>query len=365
MAGRMLDKIKQNRELFLSGKLRCIPFRNAPRLTSYFPGIIKGSFDAVTGNSSTGKTTIAKQLYVVNAISFAIEYNLDLKILYFALEESEEQFDYTLYSSLAYSQSGARLNIRDFESFTSPIDEKHINILETSNTDDVFEQYKSYIHVYDSTYNSFGIYDAIRNFAASRGVFYMNDVVVDMQKGHTHWNKYVPNNPDEFVIVVVDHLGEMHPDAKENTVFNAMDNMTRYLRHYVTKRFNYNALAIHQQAAAQEDLEHKKENFTRASLNGLGDFKLAGRRYMNVLGINDPSRYGYTVYPNENGYNVNMLSGYFRTINIAKQRYGPVNKEIGIFFDGKTGYIKELPLPDDTANMIRVYEKIREYDSTT
>lgn len=86
---------------------------------------------------------------------------------------------------------------------------------------------------------------------------------------------------------------------------------------------------------------------------------------MNMLGINDPSRYGYTSYPNENGYNVNALSSYFRTINIVKQRYGPINKEIGIFFDGKTGYIKELPLPDDTANMIRVYEKIKEYDSTT
>lgn len=285
-----------------------------------------------------------------------------MKILYFALEESEEQFDYTLYSALAHQQANVRLNIRDFESFTSPLEPKYLDILEKQHVDDLFEQYKSYITVYDSIYNSFGIYDTIREFAFSRGKIYMNG---ELAKDKQHWNSYVPDNENEFVIAIIDHLGEMHPDSKEGTIFNAMDNVTRYLRHYVTKRFDYNVLAIHQQAAAQEDLEHKKENYTRASLNGLGDFKLAGRRYMNVLGVNDPSRYGYTTYPNENGYNVPMLSSYFRTINIVKQRYGPVNKEIGIFFDGKTGYIKELPLPDDTANMLRVYEKVKEYDSTT
>lgn len=86
---------------------------------------------------------------------------------------------------------------------------------------------------------------------------------------------------------------------------------------------------------------------------------------MNVLGINHPARYGYKVYPNENGYNLDMMSNYFRTINIIKQRYGPVDKEIGVFFDGKTGYMRELPEATDTANMVRVYRKVREYDSAS
>jgi len=357
----MLDKIKHNRELFLAGKLRCIPFRNAPRLTSYFPGIIKGMLDCISSNSSVGKTTIAKQLYVINAIDFAIENNLDLKILYFALEESEEQFDYTLYSALAYRLAAVRLNIREFESFTEAIDEEYLTILEQHRVDDMFEQYKAYINVDDRTYKSFGIYDTIREFAFSRGDIFMNGKPATDVK---HWNAYVPHNPEEFIITVVDHVGELMPDDKEVTLDSAIENMTRYLRSYVTKRFNYNCLVIHQQMAAKEDIEHKKENYTRVSLQGLGDNKKVGRRYMNILGINDPSRYGYKVYPDENGYQLSMLSSYFRTINIVKQRYGPVNKEIGLFFDGKTGYIKELPLPNDTENMLRVYDKVKQYDNT-
>lgn len=358
----MLDKIRKNRELFLSGKLRCIPFRNAPRLTAYFPGIIKGMLDCISSSTSVGKTTIAKQLYVINAIDFAIENGIDLKILYFALEESEEQFDYTIYSALAYRETELRLNIREFESFTTAISEETISTLENSRMEALFQQYKSYITVDDKTYNSTGIYKAIREFAGSRGTFFMDGQPATDPK---HWNSYEPNNPDEFIIVIVDHLGELNPEEKEVDVKGAIENMTRYLRHYVTKRFNYNCLAIHQQMAAKEDLEHKKENYTRVSAQGLGESKTVGRRYMNILGINDPSRYGYTVYPNENGYQVNLLSGYFRTINIVKQRYGPVNKEVGIFFDGKTGYIKELPLPSDLQNMMRVYEKVKEYDSIT
>lgn len=267
MAGRMLDKIKQNRELFLSGKLRCIPFRNAPRLTSYFPGIIKGMLDCISSNSSVGKTTVAKQLYVINAIDFAIENNLDLKILYFALEESEEQFDYTIYSALAYRQAALRLNIREFENFTEAIPEHIIQQLEESNVDDLFEQYKSYIILDDTTYNSYGIYSKIRDFAAERGKFFMKGEPMTNPK---HWDEYRPDNPDEFIICVVDHLSEMHLEEKQTSIRDAINDMTRYLRHYVTKRFNYNCLVIHQQMAAKEDIDHKKENFTRVSLQGLG-----------------------------------------------------------------------------------------------
>lgn len=272
----MLDKIRRNRELFLEGSLRCIPFRNAPRLTSYFPGIIKGMFDAITGNSSTGKTTVAKHLYVFNAIEFAIEYNLDLKILYFALEEGEEQFDYSLYSYLVNKVTGLRLNIRDFESFTQPIEEDYLRIIEQHNIDRLFEQYKSYIVLDDKTYKSYPIYRKIWDFAESRGKFYMAGEPMTDAK---HWDEYVPNNPEEFIIVIVDHVSELHLEEKQASIRDAIDDITRYLRHYVTKRFDYNVLAIHQQMAAKEDVEHKKENFIRASLQGLG------KHYTEILYI--------------------------------------------------------------------------------
>ena len=362
---KMTEKLRHKRELFLSGTLKCIPFVQMPRLTAYFPGVIKGMLDCITANTTVGKTTVAKQLYVINCIKFAIQNNLDLKILYFALEESEEQFDYTLYSHIVREELNLRLNIRDFESFNTSIAEETLSLIEASRADEILQQWKSYINIYDNVYNSYGIYKTIREFAQSRGTFYMNDEACKTEEDLFHWNNYVPNNPNEFIICVIDHISELHPDQKENTVDNAITNIIRYMRHYVTKRFDYNVCVIHQQAAEKENIDHKKENYTRASAQGLGDNKKVGRSYMNIIGVNDPVRYGYTVYPAKNGYATAPLSSYFRTINIIKQRYGPTNVEIGIFFDGKTGYIKELPKPDDTENMTRVHKLIESYDSTT
>jgi hypothetical protein len=353
----MIDKIKKARQDKLEGKLNCIPF-NLPRLGSIVPGIVKGSLDCITANSSVGKTTLAKKLYVYDAIDFAIKHNLDYRLIYFGLEESEEEFDFGLFSYLVHKTLNIRSNINDFQSFVEPYPQEHLDTIEKSNVQQLFMQYKSYITFYDYIYNSYGIYKTIRDYARSIGTFYNNDVeltatdFIDTNPPYTHFK---PNNPNQFTSVIIDHVSELIPQKGETNLKAAIDNLVRYMRLYVTKMFNFNALCIQQQDSSQESVDNKKENYMEPKLQGLGDSKTTGRAYMNVFGLYNPIRYGVNTYE---GYNTNKLDKYFRVMNIIKQRYGSVGEKVPLYFDGKVSDIRILPPANDAANLDKVYKKI-------
>lgn len=348
----IFNTIKENKDRFLSGKFNCIPFA-LDRFSEYAPGIIKGNLDAISANSGIGKTTIAKYLYVFSAIEFAIKQKLDLKIIYFALEESEEQFDYSLLSYLSKKKLNLRYNIVDFEAFNGVI--SNTDMLKIDGLKSTFEEYKSYIRLIDNVYNSYGLYATVREFARERGTFYMNDVKLtgNTTVKNESWNRYVPNNPEEFVIVVSDHISDLSYNKDESSLSDAINNWTRYQRHYICKRFNYNCCAIQQQAAAQESLDNFRANKLKPSLNGLADNKLTGRSYLNVYGLFSPDRHEIRNYE---GYET---SPYFRVLTVVKQRYGHIGAELPIFFDGKVGYARTMPLLTDTINLRNVYEYIK------
>ena len=74
------------------------------------------------------------------------------------------------------------------------------------------------------------------------------------------------------------------------------------------------------------------------------------------LGLTNP--YAYEI-PKYAGYDITRLKDNFRLLEVVLSRIGPSNGAIGLYFDGATGYIKELPPPDNTENLERVYNYIK------
>ena len=70
---------------------KCIPFA-FPRLNTTIPGIMPETYYTVTANTSVGKTQLTKYLFVRKPIEYAIENNINFKIIYFAREESVQDF---------------------------------------------------------------------------------------------------------------------------------------------------------------------------------------------------------------------------------------------------------------------------------
>lgn len=288
-------------------------------------------------------------------ISVALLRDVDLKILFFAMEEDEETFYWNMYSYLLARASNYthRYDMRELCSYTEPFPESVEEFIRNSGIDEQAKKYKSYIDYYDRVTNPTGIYKEIRKFAVRRGSFLNaqgakvpdKEVLTGNKKNLNkyHWKKYVPDNPSEFVIVVIDHLNIVTPEKNSNTLSLAMGKTVEYMVHYVAKHYGYSVCVVHQQSSDRENLDHIKENHFIPSRQGLGDNKRVGRDYKEILGLYNPKEYGVKTWPPKKGYDLTQLHRYSRFVTVAKQRMGDKNKYIPLFFDGKTGMIESLP----------------------
>ena len=81
---------------------------------SLYPGIVKGIMYKVTAGSGVGKTQLAKALFVFAPLNY-LRQNPDskikIKIFYFALEESEEEFIDTLICNQLAIKFGIRMDV--------------------------------------------------------------------------------------------------------------------------------------------------------------------------------------------------------------------------------------------------------------
>lgn len=355
----MIDQIQRNIDDKRAGIVKAIPC-SLDRFSSVWSGIIKGDYVCFTGSTSSGKTTLAKKLALFDSIEYAIATGLDLKILYFGLEESEEQLHYTILSYLLKKNFGIRLNIIDFLCIKREVSSEHLGYIKQ--VQDELNLYISYIIYYD-VHNPFGIYKTIREFAFNRGKFVDADGNVLSSIDGEQWSYYVPDNPNEFIITMIDHVGLLLPETKhQNKLDLAMQDLSFYLRAYVTKKFSYTVVAIHQQMAETEDLDHIKNRRWMPTLQGLATNKRLGQDYLTVISIGNPIRYNIAAVE---GYEVKRFRGFLRFVEILKQRYGMVPPMmLPIYMDGKCNWIKTAPLPHETTKLLEHVETIYSEDFT-
>ena len=88
---RAIEKMSSNRERAVNGGVNCIT-NSFERFSKFWPGVEKGRYYVVTASSGVGKSKFAKKLFVFDAVDQILahpEWNIDLHIKYFCLEESK------------------------------------------------------------------------------------------------------------------------------------------------------------------------------------------------------------------------------------------------------------------------------------
>lgn len=369
---RALKKIEFNKHVRETGKYNCIPFP-FKRLRNYLPGIIKGVQYLITANSGVGKTQLAKYMFVYSPYKFIKnnpESNIKLKILYFALEESKEEFMLTMIANRLKEKYNIGISVTDLQSFNTSLSD---DILEKiKECEEYFEDLETNVEIIDSISNPTGIYKYVKDYSRDNGTHYyynfkekdLSKRIIISEKEYTKsheqhkyaYSHYEPNDPDEYVIVLVDHMSLLHPEKGE-TLHDAMTSMSaNYARKQITKHFKYVFVGIQQQASDKEKMLYTYkggaiESKLEPSLDGLGDNKTTQRDALVVLGLFAPDRYQIE---NHLGYDVVRLRDNYRCLSILKNRIGTPNKKLGLFFDGRSNIFKELPEIMNNAD----YEKI-------
>ena len=359
---RVYDNLIVRRERVLSGKINCIPF-GLPRFEEELPGIEQRNYYQISANTKVGKTQITDFLFMYRSLMYAYNHKdqLRLKIFYFSLEMSKEQKYQQFICHLVYmlSQGKIRITPKDLRSTRAdkPLSEVILDLLKTEEYQEFFEFFENCVVFIDDIRNPFGIYDFCRKYAHTHGVQYkkMHKFIDNKTLEETEQevdDYYEPNDPDEYVEIIVDHMALMSPE-KGGTVRDAMVKFSSDYAIRLRNKYRYIPIGIIQQAAAQESNDNMKLNKLRPTLDGYGDAKVISRDADVIIGLFSPYRYGIMEYQ---GYDITKWQDNIRFMEIIAGREGGGGTLSPLYFDGGVNFFAELPKPTETNNIAKTLE---------
>ena len=325
-----LKTYKAARKRLIAGDYNCISFKPfLPDMSKIIPGIIRGSYWCITSYSNVGKTPLAKFMFVLIPYYFKLLYkpNLNLKVLYFALEEGKESFYDSMICARYNEISGDTVDIHTINGYNDkPVREEALTVIESEEFTKWFEGFDDCVTVISYMSRVSDIVAYIDKFAESRGT-----VTED---------RYQANDPNEYVEIVIDHINML--DKANSTLRDQMSEWSKYAVQTACKKYNYVVCNVHQQAAEGENAQYNKFNKNEAALTNLGDNKALQRDYHIILGMNMPQRYESGI-KEHNGYDLTKLGdpGMYRYVKALKNRFGP-NFGKGLAFDYYTLKFDEL-----------------------
>lgn len=306
------------------------------RLNNYI-GIRKGIYTLVGGLTGSGKTSFVDDAYVLNPFDWTLtpegkKSGIKIKFWYRSMERNRTYKYAKWVSRKVFLDQGIIIPVPKLLGWTGKL---------TKDEHDLFLLYENYIKemedsviMYDGPENPVGIAKDLKKYAESRGKIEELD----------EYNKiYVPNDPNEITIVVIDHIGLLKTTKDLPTKKQAIDKLSNELR-FARDFYGYSPVAVSQFNRDISNPIRIKNGDVEPQLDDFKDSSSPGEDCDVALALFDPMRYKV---PDPSGYDLDKLkdeygSKYFRSLRLIKNSYGADDVRIGLGFFGQIGMFKEL-----------------------
>ena len=186
------------------------------------------------------------------------------------------------------------------------LDEEVLQIIKSEEFTNWFKIFEKTVEFHDEVRHNYGIYNTIKAYAENNGSYTYKEIDwYDDKTGKTTKrtvkDRYIPNNPDEYVIIVTDHISLLQPSKDEGTLHKAMSEFSSNYMLHARDKWNYIPVIIQQQAAASEAQQFTNTGQSiidklKPSADMLGDNKLCSRDVDLMLGLFWPHRYNFSEY---------------------------------------------------------------------
>lgn len=365
---RIIQFLEERRQKVLEGGVNCIPIPFT-RFRSDLPGLEQGCYYLISGSTKSGKTQLTNYLFVFNTILYCF-YNPDRvypKIFYFPLEETAELITLRFMSFLLNHLTNGRIRISptDLKSTDErkPVPQEVLDFMETEPFVDIMALFEQIV-TFDDARNPTGIMKIMKSYAANNGTIHHKKVQMRDELGQMVerevFDYYEANNPDEYVFIIVDHVSLLDPESG----LKDKDLIIKFSKYMVElrNRYNYSPVVVQQQSIETQSLEAFKNNKIRPTVAGLSDSKYTGRDCQVMLGITNPSTYELSTYLD---YNIKTFKGNIRFVEVVTNRNGIANGVCPLLFEGEVCAFKELPKPNETEKLQRVYNYLNNIRSTS
>ena len=263
---------------------------------------------------------------------------------------SKEEKMLSAFSNIIYVKEGVRIAPKDLKSTRADkvLSEAHLALVKKYEL--YFKKIEEIVDFVDDIKNPTGIYKYVRDYAHKNGTQHTKTIEIKGEKVEVD-DYYTPNDPDEYVIVIIDHISLIATESEGMKKLNLHESIVKLSSEYLItlrNKYNYIPVVVQQQAAAQESVENQKNNRLKPTMDGLGDCKLTARDANVIIGLFSPFRHEIKSYC---GYDITYFRDNIRFLEVLGGREGGGGTICPLYFDGAVNFFQELPKPDMITEM--------------
>lgn len=354
---KVIENLAKRRENVLNGGVNCIPFPIA-KLRSELPGFEQGRYYLVTAATKASKSQFTNNFFIFETIEFALSNPVKVKILYFLLEENKESVMERYMSHLLYEMSNGNVRVSPVDLRSTnrdkPIPKETLDLLDSEYVKTRLNTFESMVQM-SYTSNPTGIWKEVENYAKTNGKINMRPLQIvndfGMKETVQQFDSYEPNDPKEYVFVVIDHIGLLNPEKGESL----RDSITKMSKLGVKmrNRFSYSPVFIQQQNKF-ETIDAFKADKLEPSIVNLADNKYTSNDCNVLLGLFSPYRYQMPKY---RGYDITRLQDNIRFLSVIINRDGQSGAVLPMYYDGAVAHFSEMP-HFENAKMGEIYMRV-------
>lgn len=357
----VIKSIRDNRHKRLIGEEISLPWHKLPRLSKVLPGIIPENYTIVTANQKVGKTQLSDFLYLYSPIDYLYENpncNLDVEVIYYSLELSKEAKMRQAISYRLLTKYGVVISPQDLRSVFQDyiLEENILKLIEQES--DWFSFFESKVTFIDDIRNPYGIYLNVKNKCEAEGTYTyssMNWINEGVSVTRTKRDKYIPNNPNKILIVVIDHASLLLPE-KGDSLYDSIGKLSS--RYILEMRDIWkNQICLVQQQTPTAESQHFTSiggtvlDKVKPTADSLGYNKSTAQDCNLMLCLFHPARYNQKSYHN---IDLTRMNDAHRELTIYINRDGISNASIDLYFNGASNYFEEI----DRNNLERTYSRV-------
>lgn len=335
------------------------------RINRYIFGIQRGCYTLIGGLSGAAKTTLV-DFMLINAIQDAERKNMPINIFYYSLEIDEFSKKANWLSVLIFNKHGVVVSSETIKGLGEfRLSEIELKLVKEA-TIELNVIWGKINWIWESI-NPTGIYKSAWDFMSKRGKFIYEEYIDENNKAQKRIVKFVNNNPNEYNIIVGDHLALMKIESRDGKAFTLKDNLDKMSEYSVRLRNLFGMTIIWLQQFNQGLSSVERQKFKGVDISPQqSDFKDSTSPYQDadlVIGIMNAYKMDMEKCLN---YNINVpgatynLKDRFRLLKIVKNRLSRDNIMIGLLFQAESGHFEELPRFNEVTN-----ENIERYNKLT
>lgn len=307
-----------------------------PKLDDLTYGVQRKWLTVIAGDSGSGKSVLSLYTYVYSPFKqYMLNKETDVHFLLFSFEMSAEVLLAKLLSLYIYDTFHEIVSYDEILSLTGKCSDYHFELINQSR--EWLQEFESKCEIIDKPVTAKGLYAVCKEWSQKFGTYKDSGTIGEYTK-----TEYIPHNPKQYLIVVVDHI-KLLSVSSGHTAKQEIDEACDYLIHFRNK-CNFTEVIIQQLNRNFKSMDRRNSANNLLGLEDLSDSGGPAQAAETVIGIYHPFR---EKLPRCEGYDIRQLKDRFRLIQILKHRFGQADRSMGCNFFGEISLWKELPLPQD------------------